>query len=445
MRDIFYLLNPFHPFTKIDGKKDDCSSQNNTRKGENDVKFQATENLSHMNPTKVDSSPYFDTASLLNPMHPTLWLEHTQPPQRSIGKSASSNIAAIGRVGHVYQTLINKAFLSRFRSLQAEEVSSSDKDCKGKVIVGGGSGFVGKEVCSLLRRKGYDVIIVSRNKFDSRVVTWDDIKLQGLPEKTLAVVNLAGQNMLDPLKRWNNSFKELVRESRIQTAKSLKNAIVNRHKAGLDVPDVFVQITGVGLYPPGNNDIKYDEYSKIEGDAGGYMSRLVKDWEDAATLPQNIPTRNVFLRSGVVLGRNGGMIQQIFLPFYFGGGGRMGSGMQNMPWIHVKDVSGMILHAIENKNVNGPLNASAPQIINNQSFVDAFASALHRPSFLPLPDFVWNMVFGEERAAIITKGVTVLPKRTEESGYKFRYPDIKTACDEFSVFFYQDSDVEQTA
>ena len=205
-----------------------------------------------------------------------------------------------------------------------------------------------------------------------------------------------------------------------------------------------MQITGVGLYPPGNNEIKYDEYSKIEGDAGGYMSRLVKDWEDAATLPQNIPTRNVFLRSGVVLGRNGGMIQQIFLPFYLGGGGRMGSGMQNMPWIHVKDVSGMILHAIENKNVNGPLNASAPQIINNQSFVDAFASALYRPSFIPLPDFVWNMVFGEERAAIITKGVTVLPKRTEELGYKFRYPDIKTACEEFSVFFYQDSDVEQS-
>ena len=442
MRDIFHLLNPFHPFTKVDNIENNPSSQKDKSKGENDAKFQASENLSPMNPTKVDSSSYFDTASLLNPMHPTLWLEHTEPPQRYLGPSTASYNAALGRVGHVYHTLIHRAFASRFRSLHAEEESSSDVKCKGKVVVGGGSGFVGKEVCSLLRRKGYDVIIVSRNKFDSRVVTWDDIKLQGLPEKTLAVVNLAGQNMLDPLKRWNNSFKELVRESRIQTAKSLKDAIVNRHKAGLDVPNVFVQITGVGLYPPGNNDIEYDEYSQIEGDAGGYMSRLVKDWEYAATLPQDVPTRNVFLRSGVVLGRNGGMIQQIFLPFYFGGGGRMGSGMQNMPWIHVKDVSGMILHAIENENVKGPLNASAPQIINNQSFVDAFASALHRPAFIPLPEFVWNIVFGEERAAIITKGVTVIPKRTEEAGYKFKYPDIKTACEEFSFFFYEDSNVE---
>ena len=117
---------------------------------------------------------------------------------------------------------------SKFQSLKAEELSSVDIGNKGKVIVGGGSGFIGNEVCSLLRRKGYDVVGVSRNKYDSGVITWDDLDFKGLPEDTIAVVNLAGQNILDPMKRWNPAFKELVRESRIETARKLKDAIVNR-------------------------------------------------------------------------------------------------------------------------------------------------------------------------------------------------------------------------
>ena len=121
----------------------------------------------------------------------------------------------------------------------------------------------------------------------------------------------------------------------------------------------------------------------------------------------------------------------------------MGSGTQNMPWIHVKDVSGLIVHSIENKGVKGVLNGVSPQIISNQEFVNAFASALYRPAFFPLPDFVWNLVFGEERAAVITKGVTVVPKRTvEEAGYKFRYQSISEACAEFSPLFYNDPDTE---
>ena len=120
----------------------------------------------------------------------------------------------------------------------------------------------------------------------------------------------------------------------------------------------------------------------------------------------------------------------------------MGSGKQNMPWIHVKDISGIILHSIENNKVKGVLNGVAPEIITNQQFVDAFASALYRPAFFPLPDIIWNTVFGEERAAIITKGVTVLPSRTQkEAGYQFRYSNIKEACQEFSVLFYEDTDI----
>ena len=116
----------------------------------------------------------------------------------------------------------------------------------------------------------------------------------------------------------------------------------------------------------------------------------------------------------------------------------MGSGEQPMAWIHVKDVCGIITHAIENEKVNGVLNAVAPEIITNQEFVDSFASALHRPAFFPLPDFVWNLVFGEERATMITKGQMVRPERTLESGYQFQFPNIAKACEEFSVLSYTD-------
>lgn len=118
----------------------------------------------------------------------------------------------------------------------------------------------------------------------------------------------------------------------------------------------------------------------------------------------------------------------------------MGSGTQPMPWIHVKDLSGLITHSIENKSVNGVLNGVAPNIITNQEFVTAFANALNRPAFFAIPETVWNLLFGQERAAMITKGQKVEPKRTLESGYEFRYPIISKACEEFSHFFYNDLD-----
>ena len=446
MIDLCTFLDPFHPTVWVERWQHDTTPlENKTNGSDNKPSFTDNQDLNHMNPMKIDSSSMFDIGSLLNPMHPTLWLEPSQslPPQKTEKSPKSHSKFGLGRITQLYHNLILNSCYSKFRSIRAEEVYKVDKE-KAKVVVGGGAGFVGSEVCSHLRRKGYDVVIVSRHKFDSKVITWDDVRFQGLPEGTIAVVNLAGQNMLEPLKRWTPAFKELVRESRIQTARSLHDAIVNRHKAGMEVPDVFVQITGVGIYPPGDNNVTYDESSEIEASDGGFMSRLVVDWEDAARLPPEVPTRNVFIRSGVVLGRNGGMIKQIFIPFFMGTGGRMGSGEQNMPWIHVKDVSGIILHSIENKKVQGVLNGVAPQIITNQEFVTAFASSLHRPAFLPLPDFVWNFVFGDERAAIITKGVTVLPRRTvADAEYKFRYPSIDEACNEFSHLFYSDPDSEE--
>ena len=317
-----------------------------------------------------------------------------------------------------------------------ESIYNSANDSK-KVLVGGGTGFIGTELCKTLKRKGYNAIIVSRTPGQARI-TYSDLKELGIPSNTKAVVNLAGQNVLDFFHRWTDTFKSQVYDSRIDTAKAFKEAI--EKSPSEKRPQVFVQITGIGYFPPRSDGFVYNETSVVEDSQRDYFSKLVVDWEKAATLPASVGVRNVFIRPGVVLGRQGGMIKQIFPSFFMGAGGRMGEGSQPMAWIHVKDLCGMIVHAVENDHVEGVLNGVAPDIITNQEFVSAFASALSRPAFFPLPDTVWNLVFGQERATMITRGQKVEPKRTLESGYKFRFPTISQACAEFSQLMYNDLD-----
>ncbi|XP_028050747.1 epimerase family protein SDR39U1 isoform X2 [Monomorium pharaonis] len=240
----------------------------------------------------------------------------------------------------------------------------------------------------------------------------------GLPENTSAVINVAGQNVLDPRQRWSPGFKQNVRNSRVKTTKALADAIQNTKAT------VFATISGVAYYKP--NDDVYTEESKCE--AYDFLSRLSHDWEEAARLPKDSNIRQVTIRSGVVLGRNGGMIKQIYLPFFFGLGGPIGSGNQYMPWIHITDLVGMFIFALKSSNVHGILNGVAPQLITNKEFTKAFAAALRRPAFIPLPSFFLEILFNKERATIMLEGQKVVPKRVMELGFQYQYPDIEKAC-----------------
>ncbi|XP_042219738.1 epimerase family protein SDR39U1-like isoform X3 [Homarus americanus] len=251
----------------------------------------------------------------------------------------------------------------------------------GTVVVGGGTGFIGTALCNSLRHRGYDVLAVSRKPGPYRI-TWSDFSNKGLPDSTTAVVSLAGQNVLDPVRRWTEGFKQNVWASRVNTTKYLAEAI--QHSS--TKPKVFVSASGVG----------------------------------------------------VVLGRQGGMVQQLILPFYMGFGGPVGSGNQSMPWIHIQDIVGLFIHAIEKENVIGIVNGVAPQIITNREFATAFGKALRRPSFVPLPTFAVNLLFNEERGKIMTEGQKVTPKKALETGYSFKYPNITSAAKEFSKLIYAD-------
>ncbi|XP_045464568.1 epimerase family protein SDR39U1 [Harmonia axyridis] len=289
------------------------------------------------------------------------------------------------------------------------------------VLVAGGTGFIGTHLCKFLRKNGYGIQIVSRMP-SPMSISWNDLTSKGLPEKVHAVVNLSGQNVLDMKQRWTPGFKQNVYNSRINTNKALANAIMDAdHK-----PKVFVTISGVGIYKP---DIKreYNEYSDVEG--YDFLSKMCLDWEKAARLEENA-CRQVNIRSGVVLERNGGMIQQLYTPFFFGLGGPVMPGSQYLPWIHMMDLCRLFLFCIENEKLNGTLNGVAPQIITNSDFSEAFAKAMRRPNFFPVPEMMLNIMLGRDRASMLTKGQKVFPKRVLDKGFTYKFPNIEDACKE---------------
>ncbi|XP_076173473.1 epimerase family protein SDR39U1 isoform X1 [Ptiloglossa arizonensis] len=287
------------------------------------------------------------------------------------------------------------------------------------VVIGGGTGFIGSQIIKSLSNKGISCTCISRVPGPNRM-SWHDLECNGLPENTTAVINVAGQNVLDPKQRWSEGFKQSVINSRVKTTKLLAKAIVNTKAS------IFATISGVAYYKP--NAMEYTEESKCE--KYDFLSELCHKWEAAAQLPQDSAIRQVTIRSGVVLGKNGGMIKQIYLPFFIGLGGPIGNGNQYMPWIHITDLVNMFLLSLKNENIQGVLNGVAPQIVTNKEFTKVFASTMQRPAFIPVPSIVLNILLNKERAAIMLEGQKVIPKRVRELGFQYQYPDIKSACAE---------------
>nr|XP_060636103.1 epimerase family protein SDR39U1 [Anolis sagrei ordinatus] len=294
-----------------------------------------------------------------------------------------------------------------------------------RVLVGGGSGFVGRALTRLLKDRGHEVTLVSRSPGKNRV-TWDELSRLGLPPCE-GVVNLSGENVLNPLRRWNESFCQEVVASRIETTKALAKAIAGAEHP----PQAWVLVTGVGYYRP-SHTTKYTEDSP--GGDFDFFSRLVTRWEAVARIPGDV-TRQAVVRSGVVLGRDGGAIAQMLWPFRLGLGGPIASGRQPFPWIHVADLAGILAHALEREGVSGILNGVSPTAVTttNKDFAQAMGSVLRRPALLPLPGFAVSAIFGPERSIMLLEGQRVEPKRTLESGYCFAFPDLPSALRDILV------------
>ena len=307
------------------------------------------------------------------------------------------------------------------------------------IIIGGGSGFIGAALTDALRERGERVTWISRTSGKDRM-TWDELAQNGLPECDV-VINFAGQHILDIRRKWNDAYRDEVINSRIETTKTLVDAI-NK----MQTPSkTFISTAGKCFY--GTKEMAdgeaYPELDETSSPMGmDFPAELVSQWEAAAEHVDTSRVRHIQLRIGVVLGaiqrksyigklwrigKARGFLPIIRLPFCLGLGAIIGSGKQLFPWIHLDDMTGILLHVIDNTHLTGRYNAVSPGIVNNHDFTQSFAKYLKRPIRWSVPAWVIKRIVGEERSSILLKGQLVRPKRTLESGYKFKFPTIDDA------------------
>ena len=310
------------------------------------------------------------------------------------------------------------------------------------VLIGGGSGFIGTALTEALRRRGDEVTIISRFPGENRI-TWDDVDAGDIPACD-AVVNLAGKHILDVRRRWTSQYRDEVIASRVETTKALVEALNNASQP----PSVFITTAGKCFYGTGEIG-QVEEYPELteESEPMGidFAAELVSLWEKAAEGIDTSRIRHVRVRIGIVLGdverksyigklwrigRARGLLPIVRLPFCLGLGATIGHGRQPFPWIHIDDMVGILLHLIDNPDLSGRYNAVAPGITTNRVFTETFGKHLHRRVVWAIPAWLVRFTVGTERASILLEGQNVKPKRTLESGYVFKYPDIDAALDD---------------
>ena len=301
-----------------------------------------------------------------------------------------------------------------------------------RVFVTGGTGLVGSRLVDALLARGDQPIVltrrpdVARQRFGDRCAVlegdptqagpWmDELDAFGYCE---AVVNLAGENLFG--RRWSSAFKQRLRSSRIDATTLVVLAQGPRPPDG--PPKVLVSGSAIGIYGPRGDEI-LDETAPPGND---FLAQLCVDWENATQPAADAGVRVVRLRTGIVFDAAGGALKPMLLPFRLFVGGPVGSGRQYMSWIHNDDMSGLILFALDNAAVSGPLNATAPNPVTNREFSHVAGRVLGRPSFLPTPAFALRVMVGEA-ANVMTTGQRVLPRRALELGYAFRFPELDPA------------------
>ena len=285
-----------------------------------------------------------------------------------------------------------------------------------KIVVAGGTGFVGRAVCARAAREGHEVVVLSRRAGPGRVL-WDAASSgpwQAAFEGADAVVNLVGEPVAGG--RWTAARKKAILESRVLGAR----AVVAGLSAAKRRPKALVNASAVGFY----GDRGEEELD--EGSRGGedFLARVCADWEREACVAEPLGVRVVRLRLGVVLGA-GGALARMRTPFSWGLGGPVGSGRQWMPWIALEDAAALAL-ALCGLEVSGPVNACAPEPARNKEFARALGRVLRRPAVLPLPAFLVRAAFGE-MSTVLLASQRARPKRALSAGFAFSHPELDGA------------------
>jgi uncharacterized protein (TIGR01777 family) len=289
---------------------------------------------------------------------------------------------------------------------------------KPRVAIIGVTGFIGRGLPALLAARGFVCTGVSR----SGGRTLEGIDRWQTPENFdpaghHAVINLAGES-ID--RRWTEANRRLFRASRVGVTQRLVETL--RALPAESRPKVLVNASAVGIY--GERGEEHLTESAVPGE--GYLAELCHEWEQAAIAAESLGLRVVRPRIGVVLGRGGPAFEKLRLVFKWGLGGRLGSGKQWMPWIHLADLRAALVHAVVSETLTGPANCAAPQSERNRDFTRKFAGALHRPALLPVPGFALKLALGGFAGAVLASQ-RVIPAALGENGFRFQYPTLESA------------------
>ncbi len=283
-----------------------------------------------------------------------------------------------------------------------------------KILITGASGQLGSALSSALISRGDHVIGVSRSIPDNadqniEWVTWQEMEMT--MSSVDAVVNLAGAGIMD--KRWTSKRKRELRNSRVERTQQVVDAI---RRSGH--PRTLISASAIGYY--GEQDATPINEKMPKGE--GFLASLCGQWEEAA----NIDIRTVIMRFGIVLSAQGGALVKMARPFKFGLGGPVGNGNQGFSWVHINDAVGLMLFAIDNGELAGAVNVTAPNPITNRQLASALGSQFRRPVILPVPPIILRILLGE-RSLLLTSGQFVHPKIALDAGYSFSFPNIQSA------------------
>lgn len=292
-----------------------------------------------------------------------------------------------------------------------------------KIVIAGGSGFIGKKLTDLLLAEGHTVVILTREEKKSsgeiEYVRW--LSEGDSPEKGIgyadAFINLAGVSINDG--RWSKRHQKQIYESRMTSTDEILRII----SLMTEKPSVLVNASAIGIYPASVNAV-YTENS-LET-ANDFLGKTVRDWENKAKQVEKQSIRAVFMRFGVVLGKEGGALPLMAMPYRLFVGGKMGSGEQWVSWVHVTDVVRAIVFAIKNDKLRGPVNVTSPSPLQMDAFGKTIGTVLHRPHWMPVPSFAMKMVLSQ-KSGLVLEGQQVVPQTLLEHGFEFTFPLLRPA------------------
>lgn len=291
------------------------------------------------------------------------------------------------------------------------------------IAVTGASGLVGTALTAFLSTAGCEVCpVVRRTPSHAREIRWDPARGEIDPgdwEGIDAIVNLAGEGIAAA--RWSDAQKKRIRDSRVLGARLLAKTV-----ASMDSPPrVLVSASATGFYGDRGDEI-LDEDSPP---GTGFLADVCRAWEDAYLPAVDAGLRVVLLRIGVVLSARGGALKRMLPPFRFGLGGRLGSGRQYMSWIGLEDLVGVVVRALTDETLSGPVNAVAPDPVTNTEFTRTLARVLRRPAVLPVPAFALRAIAGEMADALLLSSTRVRPARLLDRGFPYRHPGLGQALE----------------